>query len=306
MINFPPAPLDTLDNYNVALSAASLIILMALFLVAIVASLFLLQWKEWTLHEYCINGLKITLFLAGCAFLARYVIEMVIGAVEFTFRDERSVPSNEILFIELCDGQTLETRYELCDERIFVVKVVIAWFTAAIFVAYLFFKPATYAVEESFYTRHKSRVHTFLTSVRTSTLRQSEEAAAAADEADHHRSGLANHTPTSSQLGSTRRDDPKRITFQEKFEDEENQGETPTKQDTTRTSSQSEVRQVSVSMGHAAEDTNENIKSEKKAKKKKKKKGSSQKTRTSSTPKERVGEEEQDERRKKKTNMSLQ
>ncbi|KAL7560331.1 hypothetical protein ACA910_020255 [Epithemia clementina (nom. ined.)] len=169
VINFPPDPLGELAKFNVALSAASLVILTALFLVAIVASLFLMKWKEWTWKEWCINGTKIALFLLGCALLARYVVDILITAFEIAFDiNKKQVPSNKVLFIPLCQKQSFETRKELCDERIFVVMVVIAWGTAGIFIMYLLFKPATYAVKESFYVRSRTRFASLVARVRKS------------------------------------------------------------------------------------------------------------------------------------------
>ena len=169
VINFPPEPLEDLDNWNVAFSAISLGFLMALFLVAIFSSLFLMQWTKWTWRIKVLNGTKIALFLTGCAFLTRYVLEIMIGATRFVFQNKRSVPSNKIFWIEVCDPETVETRYELCDERIFVIRVVIAWLTAGIFVLYLFLKPATYTVEyiSSRMSSHKNKSGRTSTTTRT-------------------------------------------------------------------------------------------------------------------------------------------
>ena len=113
VVAFPPPVLDILDDVNVTLSALSLAILGLLFVVAIGGSLYLLletNWKHWSTTVRVVNGTKIFLFLAASVLLAVYTIQMLIYASEIVLQRERSVPSNTIMGIEVCDDRTFAER----------------------------------------------------------------------------------------------------------------------------------------------------------------------------------------------------
>ena len=151
VVAFPPPVLDSLDNINVAMSAFSLAVLVTLFVVAVFGSLYILlqsHWKHWKLTERVWNGTKIAIFIIASGFLAMFTIRTVRDAVQIVFRDEQNVPSNKVLGIEVCADTPFDDRRELCDETIFLIRVAIAWFVAAIFTFYLIFRPAPYSYDE--------------------------------------------------------------------------------------------------------------------------------------------------------------
>ncbi|KAL7555644.1 hypothetical protein ACA910_018318 [Epithemia clementina (nom. ined.)] len=147
VVAFPPPFLEALDNINVAMSAVSLSVLGLLFVIVVVGSLALLlesNWKHWNWFMRLINGTKIIIFLSASVFLAIYTIQMVISASKIVFKRERTLPSNTIIGIPVCDDTTFEERREFCDEQVFVIRVGLAWVAAGIFTGYLIFRPADF------------------------------------------------------------------------------------------------------------------------------------------------------------------
>jgi len=149
VLAFPPAELEYLDNVNVAMSAVALSVLCLFFLVSILLSLYLLLHYDW--HNAWNSGLlktfnttKIALFLTACALLLWAITDVLQGAIKVVFQQERHMPRNTILgdWIELCPSTSFDERDELCDERIFLVRVAWAWLVAAVFAVYLIWFPA--------------------------------------------------------------------------------------------------------------------------------------------------------------------
>lgn len=154
VVGFPPPELEYMDNVNVAMSAASMFILWGLFFAALSVALYRLlvkyEWSTWTTTTRLWNLSKILVFGAAVFFLARYVLHMLLSAITLVLDDERSLPSNTFFGFTLCDPPvSFADRQDYCHEQIFILQVISAWFTAAVFTAYVIFRPAAIVIDES-------------------------------------------------------------------------------------------------------------------------------------------------------------
>ena len=129
-INFPPVPLQTMDDVNVAFSVCSLVMVSILLLVSLFTGLKHFDFDAWSRREKVINFGKIFFTFVLCGLLLRFLIFALQEAFNFTLLSERQLPSNKILGIPICEEETIETRNEFCDEKSSLVRTLFAWIMA--------------------------------------------------------------------------------------------------------------------------------------------------------------------------------
>jgi len=134
--------LRTLDDVNVAFTVVSLVIVSILMVASIVSAFVNMDPSKWNGIEKAMNSTKIVSVLLLCGLLLRFVIIQLQEAFSFTLLKDKKLPENKLLGIPICKEETFETRDEYCDEKSFLVRVAIAWATAACLVFFLVFRAA--------------------------------------------------------------------------------------------------------------------------------------------------------------------
>ena len=135
-------PLRTVDKFNVVFTAASLGIVSAIMIVALVWALAQLNPSQWSVWEKLKNFGKVILVLVLCGLLLRFAILSLQEAFSFTILNDKNLPSNLLLGIPICEEETKETSADYCDEKSFLIRVLFAWLAAGYLCFFLFFRAA--------------------------------------------------------------------------------------------------------------------------------------------------------------------
>lgn len=152
VVNFPPVPLEMIDDINVIVSVVlglSLALILAILSTSCTVYQGFMQLTDdsgtWRSKTYQIGR------MIGFAFLASIVAgvfwQVVSLAWNIAVLDRREIPPGDLLwgFISICDDPaSFQERDTFCDEPAILVRIMLAWLLAGYFSFYLFFRPAPF------------------------------------------------------------------------------------------------------------------------------------------------------------------